>query len=387
MRTRSALYPYVLNEIRAAHYSGAVKGPAAVLRSGEGNDADQAALLAALLRTAGFPARVVWGGVQEIRLEALLEHYGAADTADLERTLLAAGAAWEPVFVGGRAAAYRIERAWCEVWLPFANFRGVVLDASGPTWLALDPSLKCLAPPTSEPLLDRMAFDAAGFVADYLAGDRCTAPLTEALACPAPRDLLRAEADAFLAAEGESYDQLAVPPAILPQSEEVLPTAMVGTVVEVHGFGYDYTEDPAAPPAAGRPRRGGDPARRRAAGGRSRRARGYVVVRARHRGRRAGGGGLPRRAVAGAAVPDQRRPRPARRRCRDRPWRGRHGMGRPFELEVVLSAPGGASVRFANALLAGVPVGLGLGPGPQGYATPRPQPASTPQVLAQLAKD
>ncbi|MEO1369401.1 MAG: transglutaminase-like domain-containing protein, partial [Acidobacteriota bacterium] len=88
-----ALYHFVLNEIAPSHSFGAISGPAAVLAAGAGNDADQAGLLAALLREAGFPARLAWG-VQEVPLAALENHLGARGTRAVERILTEAGVPW-----------------------------------------------------------------------------------------------------------------------------------------------------------------------------------------------------------------------------------------------------------------------------------------------------
>jgi hypothetical protein len=379
-----ALYNHVVNEVRPALYVGSAKGPAATLRSGEGNDFDQALLLAALMREAGYPARVVWG-LQEVPLAALLHQFGAEDAAELEQMMTAVGVAWDPVLVGGRPGAYLIQRAWCEVWMAFSNFRGVVLDTVGPGWHPLDPSISAPSPVSVDSILDGMGFDATVFVAGYLAGDHCTEPLTEPLACPAPREILRSQIGAFLQTQGLTYETAVAGSSPAPRDDDLLPTAMVGTVTEVHGFGIDYPDG----------------------------LRHQVRMIAREGQRVLLDVELPVADLAGReatiwfvpATPEDHAVVAAFGR---EPWQAppylldvavqiraddaevalggeEIGMGRPFELEVILTAPGGDQVRFVNAMMAGTPVGLGISPGAQGYDVGRPQPVKTAEILADLA--
>ncbi|MCP3963203.1 MAG: hypothetical protein GY719_35635 [bacterium] len=380
-----ALYAHVLNEIRPASYFGAAKGPAAVLRSGEGNDFDQAGLLAEMMRLAGFPARVAWG-VRAIPTGSLLEHFGVASFVELERVLTAAGIPWEPVLVGGQPGAYELERAWCEVWLPYANFRGVVLDDTGETWLSLDPELKSMATASGDSLLEQMGLNASAFVDSYLAGASCTAPLTDATSCPLPSEVLAGQVDAFLAPDGD-YQSASLPRALVVQEEGVLPAGLVGRVTAVNGFDIDFSEEV------------------------SHRVR--LVVR--EGLRELLDVTLPASDLAGneavlwfgPATPDDEAvvatygdlwvapPYLVNARV-ELMANGEMiaaseegiGMGRAFELEVTLTTPGGDSLSFVNEQLTGVPVGIGIAPGSQGYATQAGgEPQSTLEVLSSLTGD
>ncbi|MDY6906202.1 MAG: transglutaminase-like domain-containing protein, partial [Thermodesulfobacteriota bacterium] len=55
------IYEYVKNNIATQFYHGCMKGASQTLAQQSGNDADQAALLIALFRAAGYPARYVKG--------------------------------------------------------------------------------------------------------------------------------------------------------------------------------------------------------------------------------------------------------------------------------------------------------------------------------------
>lgn len=56
-RDPTQIYAYVRNMIVYEHYYGAKKGAMLTWLEGSGNDFDQAALLVALLRAAGYPAQ------------------------------------------------------------------------------------------------------------------------------------------------------------------------------------------------------------------------------------------------------------------------------------------------------------------------------------------
>ncbi len=379
-----ALYAFVLNEIRPTLSVGAMRDEVSVLRTGEGNDAEQAGLLAALFRETGYPARLAWG-IQEIGVEKLLDHFGAGDFRALERTLTAAGIAWEPVLVGGSPAAYRLERVWCEVWLPFGNFRGVVLDATGATWVTLDPYLKNFEEQETPAVLDNMNFDEGPWIDAYLAGADCTAPLSEAGACPAPRDLLIDEVAAFLEGSVTTVEEAVTPPPIRSHSEPILPTAMGGKIVAVSGVDVELPEalrhrirmvakdgvltlfdgEFSASDLVGKeaviwfvPATFDDEAILAAYGGELWRVPPYLINL------------TPELRIDGEAV-----------------QRGVEGigMGRAFEWEFVLSAPGGNSTGFVNTALAGVPTGFGLAPGFSGYEPVFGEPSNTLEVLASLA--
>ncbi|WP_028316950.1 transglutaminase domain-containing protein [Desulfatibacillum aliphaticivorans] len=79
------IYEWVKNNIETEWYWGAMKGALGTLHQESGNDADQAALLVALLRASGYPARYVHGviefhpdGVKALDLTGLEDEQEAA---------------------------------------------------------------------------------------------------------------------------------------------------------------------------------------------------------------------------------------------------------------------------------------------------------------------
>ena len=137
------MYEWVKNEIDTQWYWGCMKGAEETLRQRSGNDSDQAALLVALMRAAGFPARYVRGVIgffpdmgQAIRLT------GVTNTGELADFFRKAGIPHEVVVTGGKISDIRIEHVWVEVQVPYDNYRGTVNDDRGKAWLGLDTALK-----------------------------------------------------------------------------------------------------------------------------------------------------------------------------------------------------------------------------------------------------
>jgi transglutaminase-like putative cysteine protease len=140
------LYEWVKNNIATEWYRGSMKGALETLRQRSGNDADQAALLIALLRAAGFPSRYVVGTVEFFPdIEAAKRLTGLDDPALIGELLRKAGIPHQPVLEGGVIVNYRLEHIWVEALIPYANYRGALADLAGKTWLPLDTSFKVAA--------------------------------------------------------------------------------------------------------------------------------------------------------------------------------------------------------------------------------------------------
>lgn len=153
--TPLAMYQFVRNEIEYEVYYGQKKGALGTLWSGRGNDFDQAALLMALFRAAGIPAR--WGvGTVDVHVDQLMQWAGVPDgneavahffeawcrsdanagpcaTAPKRRFLPA------PADPMGNVPYVSMEHAWAEVLLP-AYYRGAPIGSAGTIPIPLDPS-------------------------------------------------------------------------------------------------------------------------------------------------------------------------------------------------------------------------------------------------------
>ncbi len=164
------VFNFVKNEIRTEFYAGAAKGGEMTLLSGSGNDVDQASLLVALMRLSGIPARFVTG-VVELPIEYLLNALSTDSEPEALRAMRLSGIPHEPVIQGGKVVAVLMERSWVTAKLPYSNYRGTIVDASGAIWLPLDASFKTLDPGASRAVLEEMGVDALQRVANYMTVD------------------------------------------------------------------------------------------------------------------------------------------------------------------------------------------------------------------------
>ncbi len=140
------LYEWVKNNIRTEWYWGSMKGAEETLRQGSGNDADQAALLIALLRAAGYPSRYVRGVVEFFPDLDMARRLTGIDNAEqIGEFLRKAGIPHQPVMSGSEVVNYQLEHIWVETLIPYANYRGALADMQGKFWLPLDSSFKVAA--------------------------------------------------------------------------------------------------------------------------------------------------------------------------------------------------------------------------------------------------
>jgi RHS repeat-associated protein len=222
------IYEWVQENIETEWYWGSMKGAQETLRQRSGNDADQAALLIAMLRSAGFPARYVRGVVEFFPGMAKAQSLtGLDDPLKIAAFFQKAGIPFEPIITGGRIANFRIEHIWVETEVPYANYRGALLDNMGKTWIALDTHLKPPGYQWNAPEDFSADFNLAALRDDYLSQSRTETPL----------EYLRSAFDQYLGGNFDSttfQDHLrtrtlvAEPLGILPASLQFRPTAITG---------------------------------------------------------------------------------------------------------------------------------------------------------------
>jgi transglutaminase-like putative cysteine protease len=138
-----SIYEYVKNTVETEWYWGCMKGAEETLHQKSGNDCDQAALLTALLRSSGYPARYVRGTIEFFPgIERAKNLTGIDDPVKIAEFFQKAGIPFSPVIKGGTISNFQVEHIWVETQIPYANYRGVVIDEHGKTWLGLDTSIK-----------------------------------------------------------------------------------------------------------------------------------------------------------------------------------------------------------------------------------------------------
>ena len=137
------IYEYVKNNIETEWYWGSMKGAEETLRQKSGNDADQAALLVALLRASGFPSRYVRGTIEFFPgIEKVKNLTGIDDPNGIAAFFQKSGIPFQPVISGGRIVNFQVEHIWVESRIPYSNYRGALIDEHGKTWLGLDTTIK-----------------------------------------------------------------------------------------------------------------------------------------------------------------------------------------------------------------------------------------------------
>jgi len=142
-----AIYEYVKNNIETEWYWGCQKGAGETLRQKSGNDCDQATLLTALLRASGFPTRYVRGTIEffasdDRPIERVKNLTGIDNPAKIAEFFQKSGIPYKPIIAGGVISNFQIEHIYVESYIPMSNYRGVVLDEHGKTWIGLDTSIK-----------------------------------------------------------------------------------------------------------------------------------------------------------------------------------------------------------------------------------------------------
>ncbi|HXT51150.1 MAG TPA: transglutaminase family protein, partial [Thermoanaerobaculia bacterium] len=219
------VFEFVRNQVRTEWYAGAMKGAETTLLQRAGNDVDQATLLVALLRASRTPARFV-RGVVELPLEAVAGDLGLRDTSRVPAALRAAGVAYTPVIRGGRVAAVQVEHTWVSAYVPYTNYRGVVVDRSGETWLPLAPALKSSTWVQPTGVLRLMHYDSTAGVAAYLAAPQAVEPLA----------VLRQQIEHYLATQGGlGYEAQLAKQTIVASELGMLPSTLPADVVAVTG--------------------------------------------------------------------------------------------------------------------------------------------------------
>jgi RHS repeat-associated protein len=163
------IYEYLVNTIEYRPYQGAMKGPLAVLQSGEGNDWDTDSLLAGLFQQTGISTLYTWGRVVEnlqvtmnrLGVKTVAAAYDALYLAGLNPKLTDANLYYlDPITQLASAVCVEFDHVWLQASVTPPG-------SSGPQTVYLDPSwkLKDLHPGLPGVL------DAAPFVTD---GSACS---------------------------------------------------------------------------------------------------------------------------------------------------------------------------------------------------------------------
>ncbi len=227
------IYEWVKNNVATEWYWGEMKGAEETLRQKSGNDADQAALLAALLRSSGFPTRYVRGTIEFFPgIDKVKNLTGIDDPQKIAAFFQRTGIPFKPVTAGGQITNFQIEHIWVESEIPYSNYRGAVIDDFGKTWLALDTSIKPAGVSWNN------ALDIAGFFVETLRDDYLRSVQTAT-----PLEFIKSKAEEFLGSTypGKTYQDLLSTKTVVPDVLKILPSGLQFKVVTVTG---EYTALP-----------------------------------------------------------------------------------------------------------------------------------------------
>lgn len=221
------IYEFVKNNIETEWYWGSMKGAEETLRQKSGNDADQALLFASLMRSSGFPTRIIRGTIEFFpNIDKAKNLTGLDDPAKIAAFFQKAGIPSKPVISGGKIDNFQIEHIWTECEIPYSNSRGAYNDGMGKTWLGLDTSIK---PPgytrtTGTGLPSDLI---ASFRDDYLAALQQLTPL----------DYIKQKAGEYQAANqpGKEWNDLLDKQAIIPDIMKIIPSSLQFKQVAITG--------------------------------------------------------------------------------------------------------------------------------------------------------
>jgi predicted AlkP superfamily pyrophosphatase or phosphodiesterase len=231
-----SIYEWVKNNVETEWYFGCMKGAEETLRQKSGNDCDQATLLAALLRAAGFPSRYVRGIIEFFPdITQAKNLTGIEDEKALASFFQKGGIPFRPIIAGGRIANFQVEHIWVESRIPYSNYRGAVLDEEGKSWIALDTSIK-----------------AAGYDSN-LSADLPPEPFfseirdqyLDALRTETPLEFIQSKLEAYLSLNQpeKQYADLLRRRTLLPEVLNILPASLQFRPIHIT---HEYAEIPEA---------------------------------------------------------------------------------------------------------------------------------------------
>src|SRR3990172_7291475 len=229
------IYEYVKNNIETEWYWGLMKGARETLRQKSGNDCDQATLLVALLRASGLPARYVRGTIEyfawrDAPIQKIKNLTGIEDPSKIAEMFQKAGIPFQPVITGGKITNIRAKHIWVESEIPYANYRGTLMDGSGKRWLGLDTSVKVKYYQYNNPA---DIFGQSGGQLRTAEEEYLDKPRTET-----PVEYLKAGISALSGQPADSYRLTRTLP---PENMKILPSSMQ---IEQKVITHEYAEIP-----------------------------------------------------------------------------------------------------------------------------------------------
>lgn len=135
------IYNWVRNNISFIPSYGSIQGSELTLQNKRGNAFDTASLLIALYRSAGIPARYVYGTI-DVPADKVMNWVGGVTRAEAAQSLLGQGGIPNiGLSSGGKISTIRMEHVWVEAFVDYIPSRGAV-NKNPNTWVPVDASFK-----------------------------------------------------------------------------------------------------------------------------------------------------------------------------------------------------------------------------------------------------
>ncbi len=135
------IYNWVRNNIGFIPSYGSIQGSELTLQNKRGNAFDTASLLIALYRSAGIPARYVYGTI-DVSAERVMNWVGGVTKIEAAQSLLGQGGIPNTgLSSGGQIGTVRMEHVWVEAFVDYIPSRGAV-NKNPNTWVPVDASFK-----------------------------------------------------------------------------------------------------------------------------------------------------------------------------------------------------------------------------------------------------
>ncbi len=163
------IYNWVRNSIQFVPSYGSMQGSDMTLQTRRGNAFDTANLLIALLRSAGVPARYVYGTI-EVPVDKAMNWVGGVTVPQAAQSLMGQGGI-PNVGIGsaGQIRFIRLEHVWVEAFVDYVPSRGAV-NRNPNTWVPLDASFKQYRFTQGMDLKTNVPFDAQSFLTQVQQG-------------------------------------------------------------------------------------------------------------------------------------------------------------------------------------------------------------------------
>lgn len=234
------LHNWVRNNIRYTAGFGSMQGAAGTLQARHGNAFDTASLLVALYRSAGIPARYVYGTI-EVPLARARTWLGVDSAAAVQSLLTQAGIPHRAVSSAGQVNAIQLEHVWVSAFVDNSPSRGAVNRTPG-SWVSLDPSFKLVQGKLGLDLRSAISLNEAGYYDASQAGASCSIDAGQGLNSAniqAGYDAYRDRLNAYLGQQGGdlSIDAVLGSDAVTAQNHQILlgtlpyKTVAVGAVI------------------------------------------------------------------------------------------------------------------------------------------------------------